>query len=87
MEHSLKRYVDDITLLSDDLAGHKTLLDLRATDIDLCFKPSNAFLLFFDGTKILAQSLKVKPGLLPKGRQSFEESYWHLLKCYLKSCK
>ena len=72
MEHSLKGYVDDITLLSDDFAVHKSLLDLRATDIDLCFKPSNAF---FDGTKILSQGLKVKPGLLLKGRQSFEESY------------
>ena len=47
MEHSLKGYADDVTLLSIDIDVHMSVLkslDLRAADLDLCFKPSKWYL-------------------------------------------
>jgi len=43
MEHSIKGYADDVTLLSSDIDVRKSVsqsLNLRAADIDLCLKPS-----------------------------------------------
>ena len=43
IKHSLNGYADNVTMLSSDIDVHKSVLqslDIRATDIDLCFKPS-----------------------------------------------
>ena len=42
MEHSLKGYADDVTLISCDIEVHKSVLqtiDQKASDLDLTFKP------------------------------------------------
>ena len=65
MEHSLKGYADDITLLSSDIDVHKSVLqslDIRAADIGLCFKPSKCISFLFDGFKLLLQGIPLSKG-------------------------
>ena len=64
-EHSLKGYADDVTLLSIDIDVHMSVLkslDLRAADLDLCFKPSKCVSFLFDGSKILPQGIPLSKG-------------------------
>ena len=65
MEHSLKGYADDVTLLSSDIDVHKSVLqslEIRAADIDLCFKPSKCTSFLFDGSKLLLQGIPLSKG-------------------------
>ena len=51
-EHSIKAYVDDMTLISDSLEACVSVLqqvDQRATDLDLSFKPSKCIFYLFVG--------------------------------------
>ena len=66
MEHSLKGYADDVTLISDDFDTHKSvlqLLDLKATDLDLVFKPAKCISFLFNGAKLLSQGIALSNGM------------------------
>ena len=66
MEHSLKGYADDVTLISDDFTAHKSvlqLIDQKATDLDLCFKPAKCVSFLFDGTRLLSQGIALSKGV------------------------
>ena len=65
MEHSLKGYADDVTLISCDIDVHKSVLqtiDLRAADLDLTFKPSKCISFLFDGSRIVPKGLPLSKG-------------------------
>ena len=65
MEHSLKGYADDVTLISCDIDVHKSVLqtiDLRAADLDLSFKPPKCISFLFDGTKVVQKGLPLSKG-------------------------
>ena len=65
MEHSLKGYADDVTLLSCDIDVHKSVLQmiyLRAADLDLTFKPSKCISFLFDGSRIVPKGLPLSKG-------------------------
>ena len=65
MEHSLKGYADDVTLISCDIDVHKSVLqtiDLKAADLDLTFKPSKCISFLFDGSKVAPRSLPLSKG-------------------------
>ena len=65
MEHSLKGYADDVTLISCDIDIHKSVLqmiDLKAADLDLTFKPSKYISFLFDGSKVAPKGLPLSNG-------------------------
>ncbi|XP_065884075.1 uncharacterized protein [Dysidea avara] len=65
MEHSLKGYADDVTLISCDIDVHKSVLqtiDLKAADLDLTFKPSKCISFLFDGSKVAPRGLPLSKG-------------------------
>ena len=65
MEHSLKGYADDVTLISCDIDVHKSVLqtiDLKAADLDLTFKPSKCISFLFDGSKVAPMGLPLSKG-------------------------
>ena len=65
MEHSLKGYADDVTLISCDIDVHKSVLqtiDLRAADLDLTFKPSKCISFLFDDTQVVQKGLPLSKG-------------------------
>ena len=56
MEHSLKGYADDVTLISCDFYVHTSvlqLINLKAPDLGLTFKPPKCVSFFFDGAKVI----------------------------------
>ena len=60
LEHSLKGYADDVTLISTDLTIHTSVLqsiDKKAADLDLSFKPVKCVSYLFDGLKIIPQGI------------------------------
>ena len=65
MEHSLKGYADDVSLIFCDIDVHKSVLqtiDLRATDFVLTFKPSKCIPVLFDGTKVVQKDFPLSKG-------------------------
>jgi len=62
MEHSLKGYADDVTLISCHVDVHKSVLQaiyLKAADLDLYFQPAKCI---FDGCKVIPQGLPLFQG-------------------------
>ena len=52
MEHSIKAYADGVTLISDSLEVHASMLqqvNQKAADLDLSFKPFKCVSSLFDG--------------------------------------
>ena len=65
MEHSLKGYAGDVTLISCDIEVHKSVLqtiDLNAADLDLMFKPSKCISFLFDGSRVTPKGLPLSKG-------------------------
>ena len=65
MEHSLKQYADDVALISCDIEVHKSVLqmiDQKASDLDLTFKPPKCASFLFDGSKVMPQGLPLSKG-------------------------
>jgi len=65
MDHSLKGYADDVTLISCDIDVHKSVLqtiDLKAADLDLSFKPLKCISFLFDGSKVIPKGLPLSKG-------------------------
>jgi len=53
-KHSLKGYADDVTLISNDVDAHTSVLQIigeKAADLDLYFKPAKFVSYLFDGSK------------------------------------
>ena len=64
LEHSLKGYADDVTLISTDLTIHTSVLQSidKAADLDLSFKPVKCVSYLFDGLKIIPQGISLSKG-------------------------
>ena len=65
LEHSLKGYADDVTLISTDLTIHTSVLqsiNKKAADLDLSFKPVKCVSYLFDGLKIIPQGISLSKG-------------------------
>ena len=66
MDHSLKGYADDVTLICDDFDTHKSVLqhiDSKASDLDLSFKPAKCVSFLFNGAKLLSQGIALSKGM------------------------
>jgi len=53
-------------LISDDFTAHKSvlqLIDLKATDLNLSFKPAKCISFLFDGAKFLSQGIALSKGV------------------------
>ena len=60
MEHYLKGYAEDVTLISCDIDVRESVLhviDLKAADLDLSFKPPKCVSFSFDGANICTHSI------------------------------
>ena len=65
LEHSIKAYADDATLISDCLETHTRVLqtiDQRAKDLDLSFKPVKCVSHLFDGRHHMQQGIQLSGG-------------------------
>ena len=59
-------YGDDGILISCDFDVHKSvlqLIDLKAVDLDLSFKPAKCVSFLFDGAKVISQGLSLSKGM------------------------
>ena len=73
-EHSVKGYADDVTLISNDLATHVSVLqavDQKASDLDLSFKPQKCVSYLFDGSKRVYLCQRALLDRLQREEQSF----------------
>jgi len=62
----LKGYADDVTLISDDVVVHTSVLqtiDKKAADLDLFFKPAKCVSYLFDGSKIIPHGVSLSNGI------------------------
>jgi len=62
-EHSLKGYVDDVTLISNDITVHTSVwqvFDKKTADLYLFFKPTSYL---FDNSKIIHQGIALSNGI------------------------
>jgi len=60
MNHSIKGYADDATLISTNIDSHCSILqeiDKRAANLHLMLKPFKCVLFLFDGVKHLSQGI------------------------------
>ena len=65
MEHSVKGYADDVTIISNDIDAHVSVLqtvDQRASDLDLSFKPAKCVSYLFNGIKHLQKGVPLSKG-------------------------
>ena len=65
LEHSIKAYADDATLISDCLETHTRVLqtiDQRAKDLVLSFKPAKCVSHLFDGRHHMQQGIQLSGG-------------------------
>ena len=65
-KHSLKGYADDVTLISNDVDVHTSVLqtiDQKAADLDLFFKPVKCVSYLFNGSKIIPQGISLSNGV------------------------
>jgi len=65
IEHSVKSYADDATLISDSLEIHASVLqqiDQRAADLDLSFKPSKCVSSLYDGHSHRKEGIQLSGG-------------------------
>ena len=54
MSHSVKRFADDLSVISSSIQDHKSALleiDEKAADLDLTLRPDKCVSILFDGTK------------------------------------
>jgi len=77
VDNKIKSYADHVTLISCDFNVHKSvlhLIDLKATDLDLSFKPHKCISFLFDGAKVCTQGLPLSRGTtrsITKGHTKF----------------
>jgi len=60
VEHSVKGYADDVTLISSNFDAHVTVfksVDQRAGDLDLGFKPVKCVSYLYNGSKCLQKGI------------------------------
>ena len=66
MEHSVKAYADDVTLISDSLKVHvsalQQIIDQKAADLDLSFKPSKCVSYLLDGHSHRKEGIQLSGG-------------------------
>ena len=65
MEHLVKAYADNATLISDSLEVHASVLqqiDRKAADLDLSFKPSKCVSYLFDGHSLRKEGIQLSGG-------------------------
>ena len=58
--------LNDVTLISCDFDVHKSvlqLIDLKASDLDLFFKPPKCVSFLSDGAKVISQGLPLSKGM------------------------
>ena len=64
-EHSVKGYADDVTILSNNIDTHVSVLqtvDQRVGDMDLSFKPTKCVSYLFDGIKQFQNGIPLSKG-------------------------
>ena len=64
-EHSVKGYADDATLISNSLDAHISVLqqvDLKASNLDLSFKPCKCISYLFDGHHLSREGIQLSGG-------------------------
>ena len=95
-EHSLKGYVDDVTLISTDFDAHTSVLQTldkkQLISLDLSFKPAKCVSYLFDGTKIIPQGISLSNGAtrsIVEGETKFLGKLIDqcVIKCYQKGCR
>ena len=67
MEHAVKAYADDATLISDSLEVHVSVhvlqqIDQKAADLELSFKPSKCVSYLFDGHSHREEGVQLSGG-------------------------
>ena len=87
-EYSVKGYVDDITIISNDIDAHVSVLqtvDQRVDDLDLSFKAAKCVSYLFDGIKHLQKVYlcqRATLDLLQKEAQIFGKAHLCFIECH-----
>ena len=83
-------YADDVTLISDDIAVHTSVLqviDKRAADLDLFFKPAECVSYLFDGLKLNHQGIPLSNGVTKSITEGSTKFLGKLINVSLSSTK